>query len=186
MFLMIFASILTGTFLGRGFRFVPFALFGGVMVLIGGALMYTFVRADTNASYLYGFSVLIGFGAGLYTQGPISVVQSLFPADRVADATAFIGFGQVLGIAIMLAVANAIFLNEATDGIQQLLPGSPLNEVQSAIQGVQSDLINDAGDMTRAGIDAVVVDAINNAYILVMVAAALTVILTLFMKRSRK
>jgi hypothetical protein len=185
MFLMIFASILTGAFLGKGFKFTPFALCGGVMVLIGSALMYTLVRADTNASYIYGFSVLIGFGAGLYTQGPISVVQSLFPADRVADATAFIGFGQVLGIAIMLAVANAIFLNKATGGIQELLPGSPLAAVQSAIQGVQSDLISNASESTRSGIDTVVVDAINNAYILVMVAAALTIVLTLFTKRSK-
>jgi hypothetical protein len=186
MFLMIAASILTGTLLGKGFNFRPFALCGGVMVLIGGALMFTLVRAETNASYVYGFSVLIGFGAGLYTQGPISVIQSLFLAERVADATAFIGFGQVLGIAIMLAVANAIFLNKATDGIQQVLPGAPLMALQSAIQGVQSDLISNVDDSIKAAIDAIVVDAINNAYILVMVAAALTIILTLFMKRPAK
>jgi hypothetical protein len=110
-------------------------------------------------------------------------VQSLFPASRISDATAFIGFGQVLGIAIMLAVANAIFLNKATDGIQSLLPEASLSEVQSAIQGVPSSIVDNASATVRASIDAVVVDAINNAYILIMVAGALTIVLAPCMRR---
>ena len=162
---------------------MPFSLAGGVLVLVGAVLMYTQVGIDTNPSPIYGFSVLIGFGAGLYTQGPISVVQSLFPTDRIADATAFIGFGQVLGIAIMLAVANAIFLNIATGDIEQLLPGSPPAEIQSAIQGVSSDLLDSQDEQVLRQINQVVVNSINKAYILIIIAAALTILLAPFTKR---
>ena len=74
MFLMILASVLTGTLLGRNFQFTPFALAGGILVLIGGALMYARIEVDTKAAPIYVNSIILGFGAGLFTQGPISVV----------------------------------------------------------------------------------------------------------------
>ena len=186
MFLMIFGSILTGTLLGRNFPFTPFAFVGGILVIISGALMYSRVGVDTSAAPIYGYSILLGFGAGLFTQGPISVVQSLFPADRIADATAFVGFGQVVGIAIMLAVSNAIFLNKATDGINQILPDTPLREVQAAISGVGSDLFrNLSGDLRNAVLRAIV-DSMKNVYVLVIVAGVLTVVLCPFLKRQKQ
>ena len=185
MFLMIIASILTGTLLGKGFWFLPFVLVGGILVVIGGALMYSIVEVDTNSAPIYGFSILLGFGAGLFTQGPISVVQSLFPADRVADATAFVGFGQVVGIAIMLAVANAIFLNKATDAIEQLIPDTPLTEVQNAISGVGSELFRNLSGNLRTAVLQAIVESMNNVYILVIVAGALTVVSCPFLKRQK-
>ncbi|PVH99814.1 putative MFS drug efflux transporter [Periconia macrospinosa] len=184
-FLMIFGSIVTGTMLGKGFWFLPFVLCGSVLVIVGGSLMYTNVEVHTSAAPIYGYSVLMAFGVGLFTQGPISVVQSLFPADRVADATAFIGFGQVVGIAIMLAVANAIFLNKATIGIQHLLPDTPLAEVQAAIQGVGSELFRNLNSVLREAVLQAVVDSMNTAYILVIVAGAVSLVLCPFFKRQK-
>ena len=154
-------------------------------MIIGSTLMYAVVEVDTSASPIYGFSVLIALGCGLFTQGPISVVQSLFPADRVADATAFVGFGQVAGIAIMLAVANAIFLNQATNGIEKLLPDTPLREVQGAIQGVGSELFRNISPDLRSAILQTVVDSMNKVYILVIVAGAVTVVLCPFLRRPK-
>lgn len=176
MFLMIFGSILTGTLLSKGFWFLPFALVGGILTVIGAALMYTMIGVHTDAALIYGFSVLIAFGCGLYTQGPISVVQSLFPADRVADATAFVGFGQVSGVAIMLAIANAVFLNQATIGIERLIPSTPLTQVQAAIQGVGSELFKNATEDVRTAILQVIVDSMNKVYILVVVSGAVTAV----------
>jgi hypothetical protein len=186
MFLMIFGSILTGTLLSKGFWFAPLAFLGGILVIIGSTLMYTMVEVDTNASPIYGYSVLIALGCGLFTQGPISVVQSLFPAERIADATAFVGFGQVAGIAIMLAVANAIFLNQATNGIQALLPDIPLSEVQGAIQGVGSELFRNINASQRASILQSVVGSMNTVYILIIVAGAVTAVLCPLLKRPQK
>lgn len=147
--------------------------------------MYTKVEVTTSAAPIYGYSVLLAFGVGLFTQGPISVVQSLFPADRVADATAFVGFGQVVGIAIMLAVANAIFLNEATIGIQQVLPDTPVRDVQAAIQGVGSELFRNLNSTLKTAVLQAIVSSMNTVYILVIVAGAVTLILCPFLKRQK-
>ncbi|KAF7868682.1 hypothetical protein EAF04_005212 [Stromatinia cepivora] len=179
-FLMIFGSITTGILLSKSFSFLPLALTGSMLVV-----MYALVGVDTKAASIYGNSILMALGVGLFTQGPISVVQSLFPANRIADATAFIGFGQVAGIAIMLAVANAIFLNLATNKIEVLLPNAPLDEVQAAISGTGSELFQNLnGDLKNAVLRAVV-ESINTVYILVIVAGALTFVLCPFLKRGR-
>ncbi|PQE21781.1 hypothetical protein CJF30_00011014 [Rutstroemia sp. NJR-2017a BBW] len=185
-FLMIFGSITTGTLLSKNFSFIPLVLFGSILVVIGSSLMYALVEVDTKAAAIYGYSILMALGVGLFTQGPISVVQSLFPADRVADATAFIGFGQVAGIAIMLAVANAIFLNLATDKIKILLPNTPLKEVQAAISGTGSKLFNTlSGDLKKAVLGAVV-ESINTVYILVIVAGAVCIVLCPILRRRKQ
>jgi hypothetical protein len=184
-FLMIFGSIITGILLSKNMWFMPLALIGGILVVIGGGLMYTQIGVDTSAGPIYGYSVLLALGAGLFTQGPISVVQSLFPADRVADATAFVGFGQVTGIAIMLAVANAVFLNKATNSIEQLLPDTPLGEVQAAISGVGSELFKNLSGELKRGVLEAIVESLNTVYILVIVAGAVTVVLCPFLRRPR-
>ncbi|KAH8719434.1 putative MFS drug efflux transporter [Phaeosphaeriaceae sp. PMI808] len=185
MFLMIFGSILTGILQSKGLRFMPFALVGGILTAIGSALMYALVEVHTTASHIYGFSVIIAFGCGLYTQGPISVVQSLFPAERVADATAFVGFGQVMGVAIMLAIANAVFLNQVTIRVEQLIPDTSLPQVQAAIQGVGSELFKSSSENIRAAILQVIVDSLNKTYLLVVVAGAVTAILSLLLKPKK-
>lgn len=182
-FLMIFGSILNGTMLSKYGHFMPWAFGGGILVVIGAALMYALVEVDTNAAPIYGYSILLAFGAGLFTQGPISVVQAKFPANRVADTTAFVGFGQIAGIAIMLSVANTVFLNSATNGIIRLLPDTPVPQVQAAIAGVGSELFRNLSDTLRRGVLEVIVHSINDAYILIMVAGASTVVLSVFMKR---
>ncbi|KAM3083610.1 hypothetical protein ACMFMG_004255 [Clarireedia jacksonii] len=183
--LMIFGSIMTGTLLSKSFWFMPLALTGSTLVVIGSSFMCALVEVDTKAAAIYGYSILMALGVGLFTQGPISVVQALFPADRVADATAFIGFGQVAGIAIMLAVANAIFLNTAMKKIEVLLPDTPLKDVQAAISGTGSKLFNTmSGDLKNAVLQAIV-DSINTVYILVIVAGALAFVLCPFLKRQK-
>lgn len=154
-------------------------------MVIGAAFMYALIQINTNAAPIYGYNILLAFGAGLFTQRPISVVQAKLPANRVADATAFIGFGQIVGIAIILSVASAVFLNTATNGIMRLLPlpDTPVPQVQAAITGVGSELFRNLSDTLRRGVLEVIVDSINDAYILIMVAGALTVVLSVFMKR---
>jgi hypothetical protein len=182
---MILGSIVTGTLLSKNIWFLPLVLTGSVFLVLGSTLMYTLVGVDTKAAPIYGYSILMALGVGLFTQGPISVVQSLFPAHRISDATAFIGFAQVLGIAIMLAVANALFLNKATDGIQNLLPNTPLSEVQAAVSGAGSELFQSLTGSLRNDVLQAIVDSINSVYILLLVAGAVPIVLCPFLKRPK-
>ena len=155
------------------------------MVVINAALMYTQFKIDTSSAPIDGYSVLLGFCTGLSTQGPISVVHSLFLANRVADATAFVGFGKFVGIAIMLAVSNSIFLNKATISIRHLLQGTPLSEVQAAIWGVGSNRFRKSSGDLRGAVLQAIVDSLNTVHILFMVAGAVAVVLCPFLKRQK-
>ena len=66
-----------------------------------------------------------------------------------------------------------------------LLIARRLGEVQAAISGVGSKLFGDlSGDLKNAVLQAVV-DSMDNVYVLVIVAGALTVVLCPFLKRPR-
>lgn len=183
---MIFGSILNGAMLSKYGHFKPWAFSGGLLVVIGAALMYGLVGVDTSAAPIYGFTVILAFGAGLFTQGPISVVQGMVPPDRIADATAFVGFGQIGGSAIMLSIAYSVFINTATNDISALLPTAPISEVQAAIAGVGSQFFDSLDPTTRNEVLEIIVNSINDSYILVMVAGALTVVTSVFMERKKR
>ena len=55
---------------------------GGILSLIGGSLLYT-VAVDTSASAIYGYSVLVGLGCGLYVQASYPVAQLKVPAALI-------------------------------------------------------------------------------------------------------
>jgi len=47
-------------------------MLGGLLYLTGGALMYT-VDTETLVARVYSYSIIIGFGDGLFTQASFSV-----------------------------------------------------------------------------------------------------------------
>nr|POE61028.1 efflux pump patc [Quercus suber] len=109
----------------------------------------------------------------------------MVPPNRIADATAFVGFGQIGGSAIMLSIANAVFLNTATNGINSLLPDTPMSQVQAAIAAAGSQLFDSLSDALRRSVLEIIVNSINDAYILIIVAGALTAVTSVFIERKR-
>jgi hypothetical protein len=75
---------------------------------------------------VYSYSTIIRFGDGLFE-------QAIVDPQLIASAVGFITCAQVSGITIALAIANSVFLNESQTSIAELLPGTPLVEVQQAI-----------------------------------------------------
>ncbi|KAI0859728.1 major facilitator superfamily-domain-containing protein [Xylaria cubensis] len=183
-FLQVAATIATGAILSKTGIYMPWYTFGGVLVIIGSALVYT-IDVDTSVSRIYGYSVILGIGAGSYSQLSFSVAQVKVPPSRMPDVTAFLSFGQLTGIALSLAIANAVFLNRATLGIHELVPDASLQEIQAAIQGASSDFFNNLTQSTREAVLVAVVKSMNDAYVLVITAGALTVALSIFMKREK-
>lgn len=55
--------------------------------------MYT-VDQNTSTARVYGYSVLIGFGDGLFAQASFSVAQAIVDPDLIASAVGFITCAQ--------------------------------------------------------------------------------------------
>ncbi|KAH6670424.1 major facilitator superfamily domain-containing protein [Halenospora varia] len=182
--LMIFAVIMNGGVLSSYGLYMPWYTVGGIFVLIGGALMYT-VDIDTSTAKIYGYSIIIGFGDGLFAQASFSVAQAIVSPDMVASAVGFITCAQVSGVTIALAIANSVFLNESQKDISKLLPNVPAEEISAAIAGAGSQFVASLSDAMKRSVLEAIVNAMGQTYILVIVSGAMVLLLSFAMKRER-
>jgi Na+/melibiose symporter-like transporter len=163
---------------------MPWYLFGSIFLTVGAALMYT-VKSDSSNSMVYGYSTLIGIGVGVFVQAGYSVAQALVTPAEIPEAVGFISTAQVGGIALSIAVANSVFLNKAESGIAVLLPNASAAEIQSAVAGVGSTLVKSLPEDLKVQVLDAIIGAMSKAYIGVIAAGALAVVLSLFLKRER-
>lgn len=103
--LLIFSVILSSALLPRFGFYMPWYLVGGILVVIGGSLMYT-VNSTTPAANIYGYTIFIGFGVGLFAQASFAVAQVATIPGMIGSATGFISCAQITGITLSLAIAN--------------------------------------------------------------------------------
>lgn len=183
-FLMIFAVIGNGAILSAFGYYMPWYTAGGVFVIIGGALMYT-VDTSTSIAAVYGYTILIGFGTGLFAQASFSVAQAIVAPENVASAVGFITCAQVTGVTIALAIANALFLNGSQDKIAALLPDVPVEMIQQAIAGAGSDIVKALSPELQKEVLNAIVESMRQTYILVIVGGAVVLVLSVFLKRER-
>jgi len=165
-------------------RYMPWFLLGGILGLVGSALLYT-VDVDTSNARLYGYSILVGTGAGCFIQLPFSVVQSLVPPESIPAAVAFVTFAQLGAPAVMLSVVNAIYLNEAKNNIARVVTSISGNAVTEILSGVGSAVFAKLSESEQRVILGFIVDGLNKGYIVTMTSGALTIILSLFLSRGK-
>ncbi|KAH7418691.1 major facilitator superfamily domain-containing protein [Cadophora sp. MPI-SDFR-AT-0126] len=182
--LMIFAVIGNGAILSTYGYYMPWYTLGGILCVTGGALMYT-VNTGTSVARVYIYSSIIGFGDGLFAQVSFSVAQAIVDPQLIASAVGFITCAQVSGITIALAIANSVFLNKSQTSIAELLPSTPLAEVQQAIAGAGSAFVASLSDVVKVEVLKAIVTAMSKTYILVITAGVLATVLSLGMKRER-
>jgi hypothetical protein len=183
-FLMVFAVISNGIILSIYGYYMPWYLVGGILVAIGGGLMYT-IDIHTSTSTVYGYTIIVGFGTGLFAQASFSVAQAIVEPENVPQAVGFITCAQVSGVTISLAIANSVFLNGAQKSISSVLPHVPLVEIQAAIGGAGSAFVATLSDSLRAEILKAIVDSMSKTYILIIASGVLVAILSLGMKREK-
>jgi len=181
---MIVLTVTNGALMPKLGWYMPWFLIGGCFVVIGSALMYT-IDQDDSTSRVYGYTVLIGAGVGMFGQAGYAVCQAVVDLTNIAPAIGFLTLAQFIGITLALALANAILLNESQSDIQRILPEVPLSEIQGAILGARSGLVQNLAPDTQRLVLGAIVKAIDTTYILVLVPGAMVILLSLFMRREK-
>ncbi|KAF2806010.1 putative efflux pump antibiotic resistance protein [Mytilinidion resinicola] len=176
--------IINGALMSKLGYYMPWFLTGGVLVVIGSALMYT-IDQEASESRVYGYTVLMGVGTGMFAQAGFSVAQAVVDAADIAPAIAFITLAQFVGITLSLAIANAILLNSSQTKIQQILPNVSPAAIQGAILGVRSSLVQNLAPDVKTRVLGAIVNAIDKTYILVIAGGALVTVLSLGMRREK-
>ncbi|KAJ5456704.1 Major facilitator superfamily domaingeneral substrate transporter [Penicillium desertorum] len=181
---LIFTIIANGHMMSRFGYYIPWYFFGALFELIAAVLMYR-VKADTSASAIYGYTALMALGVGAYNQAGYSVVQAKVPKAEIPWALGFMMVSQLGGIVLALGIAGAIFVNKATQELLQLLPDANPADVKNSITGMSSGFFKTLTESQQAAALGIIVSAIDDVYVLLIVAGALGVLLSLFLKREK-
>lgn len=114
--------IVQGTGVSAVGYYVPFMLFGSTAMPIFAGLMTTF-STTTSIGKIIGYTLAMGFAAGVGIQAPQSAVQTVLPERDASMGLAVIIFAQNFGPAVFIAVAQTIFLNRLSENLKELVPG---------------------------------------------------------------
>ncbi|KAH0439680.1 putative MFS transporter [Colletotrichum camelliae] len=134
---MVVASMVNGFLMPR-YGLIPiWYIGGGSLAFIGAALMYTVDDSTANAN-IYGYSILVGAGAGFYIVAGFAIMQSLVPAYDIANAVGAMTISQDLGMVLFLAISGSLFHNIAVDKVGNALPDVSHEEIGNLIAGTSS------------------------------------------------
>ncbi|KAL3421549.1 MFS drug efflux pump [Phlyctema vagabunda] len=178
---LIFVIILNGHLMTKLGYYLPWYVLGGAFELVAGALMYT-VTPTTSTGAVYGYTVLMAIGVGAFNQAGYSVVQAKVSPDEIPFALGYMMFSQLGGIVLALGGAGAIFVNKSVIGLTKLLPDTEPEVIKASIAGTSSALFQTLPAEKLEPALAVIVNAIDDVYILLIVAGAIAVLGSFLLK----
>ncbi|KAF3385247.1 Efflux pump roqT [Penicillium rolfsii] len=184
-FLLITTIPTSGAMMSRLGYYKPWYLSGSMIAFIPAVLMSTIVHVDTSAGVIYGLEVVLGLGAGAYTQAAFAVIQAVVaPADAPNGLTLML-LAQLSGMTLGLSVSGAIFVNIASNNLFALLPEYPKSQVRQVVSGTSGQLLQSLSEKVREQALAIIVSAWQNIFICVYAAAAISLVCSVFMAHKR-
>lgn len=183
--IFVVAILACGYALPRTGYHIAWYLVSGILLTAGGAAMHT-VKATTPDAHIYGFSVLVALGVTVCQAG-YDVGTRLVATDKISEAIQFMNISQGQSQLLGLVIASAIFQSEAFKGMKSVLGGMGYSdaEIQGAIAGSRSHLIQELSPELKGKCLDVIVNTIGKEWVLVVVAGALQTVCALFMSRRR-
>ena len=177
--------LICGATMGRTGYHMVWYLVSGIFLTCGGVTMYT-VRAKTAPAHIYGYAILLGLGMAT-TQAGYAVGPLLVKPDRVPEVIQFMNISQGQSQLIGLTIASAIFQSITYSGLKTVLAdtGYANREIQAAIAGARSTVLETATPELRARCIDVIVHSMDNAWVLVIAAGALFTVCSCFLTRKR-
>lgn len=179
----VFSIMFSGGLLPVFGRYAPWYLPAGILMLIGGVLMFL-VSTTTKTAAFYGFEILIAIGSGLVFQTGYAVAAAKAHRGGIASSIGFINVAQIGSISIALAIAGTIFQNLGYVKLHEALAGYGFSETElRSILAASKSVIFQRGDprVQQLAIGAVV-DTMSETYALVIAAGAITLASACFMR----
>jgi hypothetical protein len=102
--------------------YAPFMIFSSICMPIAAGLMTTYDQ-HTSLTHIIIYSGFVGFSAGIGFQGSQAAVQTTLSAADVNLGIGVILFGQSMGPAVFVAIAQVIFTNELSSRLKSVVPG---------------------------------------------------------------
>ena len=157
----------------------------GVFLVIGAALMHV-VNLDTPVANIYGYSILIALGTTT-SQAGYAVAPTLVPPNRIHEAIQLMNAAQGQSLLLGLTIASAIFQTRTFSGLRTIF--SPLGysdaDIRGAVAGAKSMLLTDSTPQIREQALNVIVQTMDNVYLMIVAAGALYIVCSCFLPRTK-
>ena len=128
---LVVMSIFAGGFTQRVGYYMPPILVSPILTTVGAALL-TQLQPTTGSSKWIGYQVLYGFGTGMAMQTVNMAAQAVLDRSDISTGMALNFFGQNLGGAIFVPVAQTIFQN---------LLQKKLSDIPGVVNGTNLDSV---------------------------------------------
>ncbi|KAJ9154805.1 Major facilitator superfamily domain, general substrate transporter [Pleurostoma richardsiae] len=125
-------SILSGGLTSRFGYYAPFVIASSCLMSVGTGLL-TILRVHSGSDKWIGFQALLGLGMGMGMQAPGLAAQTVLPGPDISTGVAVMFFGQSLGGAVFVCVAQTVFLQRLTSTLSAVLPGSQVSEIINGV-----------------------------------------------------
>jgi MFS family permease len=180
-------NLLAGHLLSKIQYYMPMYILSGALVLLGASLLMVYLDPSTPESYIYGFTVLIAVGTGMTIQIGYAVATLTADAKDMGDAISLQNVSQIGGSAISLVIAGQIFQSAAFQNLHAVLSehGFSDKDIRGAVAGAQSEVFGRISGELRDRAIFAITQAMQKAFIPVVVAGAVLVVAGAFMKRER-
>ncbi|RHZ44112.1 uncharacterized protein CDV56_101539 [Aspergillus thermomutatus] len=184
--LLVFFMLLNGALMPKLGYYMPWFLFSGVTIIIGGALMST-VKSTTSTSAIYGYTILIAIGAGATSQAGYSIAPAKVEGRLVPSAIAFMNIAQIGAIVIALTISGTLFQNLTYNDLVGPLSAAGFNSqsIRSVLSGSQSPVYQNLSDDLKELVNLAIVRSIGSLYYLVVAAGATMIVCSVFLKREK-
>ncbi|KAJ5121719.1 Major facilitator superfamily domain general substrate transporter [Penicillium atrosanguineum] len=102
--------------------YAPFMIFASVCMPIATGLMTTY-DLNTSLAKIILYSGFVGFSEGIDFQPPQAAVQTALSTAEVNLGIGVILFGQSMGPAVFIAIAEVILTNQLLSSLKDAVPG---------------------------------------------------------------
>lgn len=127
---LVIGSVTGGAITFRTGYYTPCMIVSSIIVSVGAGLITTWT-VDSGKGMWIGYQVVYGFGLGLGMQQPNMAVQTVLLKKDVPVGSSLVFFGQSLGGAVFVSVAQNIFTNKLKDYLMSV-PGINVSAVVDA------------------------------------------------------
>ncbi|KAL1890872.1 hypothetical protein Sste5346_008013 [Sporothrix stenoceras] len=118
----LFAAVASSMLISKMGYYLPWAVVGTALSAIGTGLLST-LSPTTPTGHWVGFQILAGAGRGMVFQAPFLAIQHAVKPNQISVAVGLLSFGQNVGGAVLLTIANTVFDNSLKSQLKQHAPG---------------------------------------------------------------
>lgn len=142
--------LLSGALVSFTGHYAPLMLLGTILMSVGSGLLSTWTPKSEDV-LLAAFPAIFGAGCGIAFQQPMVAVQSVLGDEDMPIGISVILFGQAIGTALVLSIAETIFASRLRTNISDIA-GAALERhrlIEGGAQGIIKAITGSDGSLAQ-------------------------------------